>query len=89
MKCWILPSSLLEVAILALFVFAPCFAQTDSGLLFGSGYGVDHVMEVVRDMSQAQADFAKLGFNVTIGGRFPGGIYDAIIVKRLSHPIYP
>jgi hypothetical protein len=70
---------LCELAIAALLIAGHSYAHPDDDLLLGAGRGVDHVMEGVRDMSQAQADFAKLGFHVSNGGRFPGGVYNAVV----------
>jgi hypothetical protein len=47
--------------------------QSEPGVL-GNGHGLDHVGVVVRDLSQARQDFAALGFNLSPGGSFPGGL---------------
>ena len=49
-----------------------------SSPVLGSGRGVDHMGVVVRDLPGAVADFNRLGFNVQSGGRFPGGLSNAI-----------
>ncbi len=46
--------------------------------LLGSGQGVDHFIVAVRDLRQASADYIKLGFDVTPGGRHPGGTQNAV-----------
>ncbi len=46
--------------------------KTPSPLL-GTGRGVDHFIVAVRDLRQASADYGKLGFEVTPGGKHPGG----------------
>jgi catechol 2,3-dioxygenase-like lactoylglutathione lyase family enzyme len=58
----------------------PVVAQmpsTDS--LLGAGLGVDHVGLVVRDLEQVQWDYEGLGFKVSSGGSFPGGLSNKII----------
>ncbi|MEO7205473.1 MAG: VOC family protein [Steroidobacteraceae bacterium] len=51
--------------------------STDS--LLGAGLGVDHVGLVVRDLEQVQRDYEGLGFKVSVGGSFPGGLSNKII----------
>ena len=52
-------------------------AQADTPLL-GQGRGLDHIGIAVRDLSDATRDFRLLGFNVRPGGRFPGGLSNAV-----------
>jgi hypothetical protein len=47
--------------------------------LLGSGLGVDHVGVVVRNLDVAKSDFERLGFTVSSGGSFPGGLSNKII----------
>jgi catechol 2,3-dioxygenase-like lactoylglutathione lyase family enzyme len=47
--------------------------------LLGQGWGVDHVGVGVRDLSKAQHDYEQLGFKVSQGGHFPGGLFNSII----------
>ena len=47
--------------------------------LLGQGWGVDHVGVAVRDLSKAQHDYEPLGFKVSQGGHFPGGLFNSII----------
>jgi catechol 2,3-dioxygenase-like lactoylglutathione lyase family enzyme len=47
--------------------------------LLGQGWGVDHVGVGVRDLSKAQRDYEQLGFKVSEGGHFPGGLFNRII----------
>src|SRR5580704_17163897 len=52
-------------------------AQTSSApaqTLLGQGRGVDHVGIGVRDLAQTQHDYEQLGFKVSKGGHFPGGL---------------
>ena len=52
-------------------------AQTTSApaqTLIGQGWGVDHVGIGVRDLAQTQHDYEQLGFKVSKGGHFPGGL---------------
>jgi catechol 2,3-dioxygenase-like lactoylglutathione lyase family enzyme len=49
-------------------------AQTPAQTLLGQGWGVDHVGVGVRDLAQAQHDYEQLGFKVSKGGHFPGGV---------------
>ncbi|MFY9716780.1 MAG: VOC family protein [Thermoplasmata archaeon] len=44
-----------------------------------SGLKLDHAMVMVRDLQAASDDFARLGFRVLSGSRFPMGIENAII----------
>jgi catechol 2,3-dioxygenase-like lactoylglutathione lyase family enzyme len=48
--------------------------------LLGSGWGVDHVGVGVRDLSKAQRDFDRLGFKVSEGGHFPGGVFNRLVL---------
>lgn len=52
-------------------------AQNASRL--GNGAGVDHVGVMVRDLDVAKSDFEHLGFTVSSGGSFPGGLSNKII----------
>jgi catechol 2,3-dioxygenase-like lactoylglutathione lyase family enzyme len=47
--------------------------------LLGQGRGVDHVGVGVRDLTKAQRDFEQLGFKVSEGGHFPGGLFNSVI----------
>lgn len=47
--------------------------------LLGEGWGVDHVGVGVRDLTKAQRDYEQLGFKVSQGGHFPGGIFNSSI----------
>jgi len=47
--------------------------------LLGQGWGVDHVGVGVRDLSTAKRDYEQLGFKVSEGGHFPGGLFNSII----------
>jgi len=47
--------------------------------LLGQGWRVDHVGVGVRDLSKAQRDYQQLGFKVSEGGHFPGGLFNSII----------
>ncbi len=52
-------------------------AQTTSApaqSLIGQGWGVDHVGIGVRDLAQTQHGYEQLGFKVSKGGHFPGGL---------------
>jgi hypothetical protein len=40
---------------------------------------VDHVGVVARDLDVAKSDFEGLGFTVSSGGNFPGGLSNKII----------
>jgi catechol 2,3-dioxygenase-like lactoylglutathione lyase family enzyme len=53
--------------------------QTPSQTLLGQGWGVDHVGVGVRDLAQAQHDYEQLGFKVSKGGHFPGGLSNSIV----------
>ena len=53
--------------------------QTLSQTLLGQGWGVDHVGVGVRDLAQAQHDYEQLGFKVSKGGHFPGGLSNSIV----------
>jgi len=41
--------------------------------------GIDHLVVVVRDLDQAAADYARLGFKVVPGGRHPVGSHNVLI----------
>lgn len=47
--------------------------------LLKEGWGVDHVGVGVRDLSEAQRDYEQLGFRVSQGGHFPGGVFNSAI----------
>jgi hypothetical protein len=69
--------SLTALAILVV----PAAAQTPvPSPLLGQGRGVDHVGVGVRDLAQAQHDYEQLGFKVSEGGHFPGGLFNSTIV---------
>jgi catechol 2,3-dioxygenase-like lactoylglutathione lyase family enzyme len=53
--------------------------QTPAQTLLGQGWGVDHVGLGVRDLAQAQHDYEQLGFKVSKGGHFPGGLSNSIV----------
>src|SRR5664279_3822241 len=53
--------------------------QTPVQPLLGQGWGVDHVGVGVRDLAQAQHDYEGLGFKVSKGGHFPGGLSNCIV----------
>ncbi|MGA7293568.1 MAG: VOC family protein [Terriglobales bacterium] len=66
-----------RLASLSLLVTVTLSAQTTSApaqTLIGQGWGVDHVGVGVRDLAQAQHDYERLGFKVSKGGHFPGGL---------------
>ncbi len=64
---------------MAVFV-ASMLAQTPvPHRLLGQGWGVDHVGVGVRDLTKAQHDYQQLGFKVSEGGHFPGGLFNSII----------
>jgi len=73
--------SLAGVPLLALAIFrAPALqGEQSSEPILGQGSGVDHVGVAVRDLLQAQHDYELLGFKVSQGGHFPGGIHTSII----------
>jgi len=71
-----------HVAALLILVTSPLCAQTVSTpaqTLIGQGRGVDHVGVVVHDLTQAQHDYEQLGFKVSKGGRFPGGVANSLV----------
>ena len=69
----------LSVVSIAVFV-ATAVAQTPvPHPLLGQGWGVDHVGVGVRDLTKAQRDYEHLGFKVSEGGHFPGGLFNSII----------
>ena len=51
-----------------------------------AGAKLDHVMIMVHDLRSASYDYGKLGFRVRSGGRFPGGIENAIIPFGTNMP---
>jgi catechol 2,3-dioxygenase-like lactoylglutathione lyase family enzyme len=53
--------------------------QTPAQTLLGQGWGVDHVGVGVRDLAQAQHDYQGLGFKISKGGHFPGGLSNCIV----------
>ena len=61
-------------AILALAVLPSAHADG----IIGSGRGIDHMGIAVRDLGAATRDFNALGFAVRPGGRFPGGLSNAL-----------
>lgn len=66
-----------HLAALGLLVTVTLSAQTTSApaqTLIGQGWGVDHVGIGVRDLAQTQHDYEQLGFKVSKGGHFPGGL---------------
>jgi len=50
------------------------------------GAKLDHVMIMVHDLRSASDDYGKIGFRVRSGGRFPGGIENAIIPFGTNMP---
>jgi catechol 2,3-dioxygenase-like lactoylglutathione lyase family enzyme len=63
-----------------LLVVTSALAQTPSrNALLGQGWGLDHVGVAVRDLTRAQSDYERLGFKVSEGGHFPGGLFNSII----------
>jgi catechol 2,3-dioxygenase-like lactoylglutathione lyase family enzyme len=70
------------LATLLILVTSPLCAQTVSSpakTFIGHGRGVDHVGVVVRDLAQAQHDYERLGFKVSKGGHFPGGVSNSVV----------
>lgn len=68
---------------LLLLLTSPLFAQTvptAAPTLIGQGRGVDHIGIGVRDLTQARHDYEQLGFKVTKGGHFPGGLSNSIVI---------
>jgi len=60
--------------------------QASAQTLIGQGWGVDHVMVGVRDLAQAQHDYEQLGFKVSKGGHFPGGLSNcSVSLQNNSH----
>jgi len=53
--------------------------QTPAQNLLGQGWGVDHVGVGVRDLAKAQHEYEGLGFKVSKGGHFPGGLSNCIV----------
>jgi catechol 2,3-dioxygenase-like lactoylglutathione lyase family enzyme len=71
-----------HVAALLILMSSPLRAQTVSTpaqTFIGQGRGVDHVGVVVRDLAQAQHDYEQLGFKVSKGGHFPGGVSNSVV----------
>lgn len=60
--------------------------QTSAQTLIGQGWGVDHVGVGVRDLAQAQHDYEQLGFKVSKGGHFTGGLSNCVV--RLQNNSY-
>jgi hypothetical protein len=73
--------SLAGVPLLALAILrAPAMqGGPTSEPILGQGRGVDHVVVAVRDLLRAQHDYELLGFKVSPGGHFPGGISNSIM----------
>jgi catechol 2,3-dioxygenase-like lactoylglutathione lyase family enzyme len=70
-------ASQLHLGALLILATSPLTAQTTSApaqTLIGQGWGVDHVGVGVRDLAQTQHDYEQLGFKVSKGGHFPGGL---------------
>jgi catechol 2,3-dioxygenase-like lactoylglutathione lyase family enzyme len=57
----------------------PNSAQAPAQTLIGSGWGVDHIGIGVRDLDQARHDYERLGFKVSAGGHFPGGLSNCAV----------
>jgi catechol 2,3-dioxygenase-like lactoylglutathione lyase family enzyme len=71
-----------HLAALLILTASPLSAQTNSvpaQTLIGQGRGVDHVGVGVRDLAQTQHDYEQLGFKVSKGGHFPGGLSNCIV----------
>jgi catechol 2,3-dioxygenase-like lactoylglutathione lyase family enzyme len=64
---------------LALLSFRAVSESSPKQPLLEQGRGVDHVVVAVHDLAQARRDFERLGFQVSEGGHFPGGVYNNII----------
>jgi hypothetical protein len=47
--------------------------------VLGAGWGVDHIGIGVRDIIQARHDYEQLGFKVSVGGHFPGGLSNCAV----------
>ena len=70
------------LATLLILVTSPLCAQsvsTPAQTFIGQGRGVDHVGVVVRDLAHAQHDYEQLGFKVSKGGHFPGGVSNSVV----------
>lgn len=67
------------VTALALLAVSAVAQTPVSHPLLGQGWGVDHVGVGVRDLSKAKRDYEQLGFKVSEGGHFPGGLFNNII----------
>jgi hypothetical protein len=89
----------LRLAVLLLLATVPLSAQTTPApaptannvqpptqILLGKGWGVDHVGVGVHDLAQTQHDYERLGFNVSKGGHFPGGVSNcAVLLQNNSY----
>ena len=53
--------------------------QSSGQTLIGGGWGVDHIGIGVRDLTQARHDYEHLGFKVSVGGHFPGGLSNCTV----------
>jgi catechol 2,3-dioxygenase-like lactoylglutathione lyase family enzyme len=70
------------LATLLILLTSPLCAQTLSTPaqpFIGQGRGVDHVGVVVRDLARAQHDYEQVGFKVSKGGHFPGGVSNSVV----------
>ena len=70
-------ASQLHLGALLILATSQLSAQTTSApaqTLVGQGWGVDHVGVGVRDLAQTQHDYEQLGFKVSKGRHFPGGL---------------
>lgn len=78
-KSFLAPIGIPFIAVTILFAsaFKP---ERGSNSLLGQGRGVDHVGIVVRDLGKARHDYERLGFNVTQGGHFPGGLSNSAVL---------
>jgi hypothetical protein len=75
---FILPMGGIPVLALTVFRASALQLQTASDQL-GQRIALDHVGVAVHDLAKAQRDFELLGFTVSEGGHFPGGISNSII----------
>jgi Glyoxalase-like domain len=73
--------SLAGVPLFAMAIYCASALQGEqsSEPILGQGRGVDHVGVAARDLVEAQHDYELLGFKVSQGGHFPGGISNSII----------
>jgi catechol 2,3-dioxygenase-like lactoylglutathione lyase family enzyme len=61
-------------------------AQSSGQTLIGHGSGVDHIGIGVRDLTQARHDYEQLGFKVSVGGHFPGGLSNcAVTLPKIGY----